>query len=58
MVEYELDERELAIRKELLALQLLALLKQDGVKLIKPKKQRRENEKRLVSRTKRGRKRG
>ena len=57
MVEYELDERELAIRKELLALQLLALLKQDGVKLIKPKK-RRENEKRLVSRTKRGRKRG
>jgi len=38
MVEYELDERELAIRKELLALQLLALLKQDRAKLIKPKK--------------------
>ena len=42
MVEYELDERELAIRKELLALQLLALLKQDGVKLIKPKKKARK----------------
>jgi len=39
MVEYELDEKEQAIIREILALRLLALIEGYNFKLIKPKNQ-------------------